>query len=66
MITTIQVHGTTLRVLKKYREQMNARSYDEVIQKLAVKKPRESFWGAGGKLSMKEILEGLRDEKNRL
>ena len=65
MITTIQLRSTTVRILKKLREQMGVRSYDEAIQKLVVKKPRKSFWGAGGSLSMIEIMEELRDKEDR-
>lgn len=65
MITTIQLKTSTVKILKKLREQMNVKSYDEAIKKLVVRKPKKSFWGAGGSISMSEIMRDLRDKKDR-
>ncbi|MCW7077214.1 MAG: hypothetical protein OCU18_08065 [Candidatus Syntrophoarchaeum sp.] len=68
MTTTIQVSRETLEVLRKIKERENLHSYDNVIQKLlkdAMKSERSAF-GMLGKRSMDEILEGLRDEEDRI
>lgn len=67
MATTIQVSNDTLDFLKQLREQFKTPSYDALLRMLIEKamKPQKSMWGAGGKLSMKEIMKGLRDESSR-
>lgn len=67
MTTTIQVNDNTMHFLKLLREQYKASSYDAVLNILIEKamKPSKSLAGAGGKLSMKEILKGLRDKSDR-
>ena len=67
MSTTIQVNDNTMHLLKLLREQYKASSYDELLNILLKKamKPSKSLCGAGGKLSMKEILKGLRDKSDR-
>ena len=67
MTTTIQVTEETVDVLKLLRGQLKVPSYDALLKILITKavKPKRSMWGAGGKLSMKEILEDLRDKSDR-
>lgn len=67
MTTTIQVNDDTIGLLKSVKEQFNLPSYD-ALMKLFVRKmmkPEKSMWGYYGKMSMKEILKGLRDETDR-
>lgn len=68
MATTIQVTEDTVELLKRLREKKQAHSYDEVVGDLARKElSSKSMWGAGRKkMSMKEILEDLRDKGHRL
>ncbi|MBI4139370.1 hypothetical protein HY483_00220 [Candidatus Woesearchaeota archaeon] len=67
MTTTIQISDKTITVLKMLRDQFRVPSYDALLQVLIqkVEKPKKTLWGAGGKLSMKEILKNLRDEHDR-
>jgi len=67
MNTTIQVTTDKVESLKELREQYHVKSYDELIGILIkkAKKPEKSMWGAGGKMTMKEILKDLRDESDR-
>ena len=68
MPTTIQIDKNTLNTLKRLKELHQMQSYEEVIHLLLRKsmKPRKSLYGYFGKKSMKEILEGLRDEGDRI
>ncbi|MBI4918397.1 hypothetical protein HY837_00580 [archaeon] len=67
MVTTIQISDHTITILKTLRDQFKVTSYDALLNLLINKavKPKETLWGAGGKLSMKEILKELRDENDR-
>ena len=67
MPTTIQIGKETLKALQKLKEANRMKSYEEVVQMLLKKsmKPMKSMYGCLGKKSMKEILEGLRDEGER-
>ncbi|RJS71538.1 MAG: hypothetical protein CW694_04980 [Candidatus Syntrophoarchaeum sp. WYZ-LMO15] len=68
MRTTIQVSRETLELLRRMKDREGLPSYDSVIQKLikdAMKSERSAF-GMLGKRSMDEILEGLRDEEDRI
>ena len=71
MVTTIQLNENTLRLLKKLKEEVEAKSYEEVIKKIIMERTKkESMAGYLGKkyglLSRKEILKGLRDKYDRL
>ena len=69
MATTIQVQKATVGLLTTLKGSYNAKSYDEVINILANRKTGKSMFGKlanGRKYSMKEILEGLRDERDRI
>ena len=67
MTTTIQVNESTVSLLKMLRDQFKVSSYDALLNLLINKfvKPKNTLWGAGGKLTMKEILKDLRDERDR-
>ena len=67
MATTIQVNENTISILKHLRTQFKVPTYDALLSILIKKalKPSKSMWGAGGKLTMKEILKDLRDESDR-
>jgi hypothetical protein len=71
MATTIQVDEKTILLLKKLKLELAASSYDETINKMAIKHIRLDKSMAGslkkytGKLSRKEILENLRDKNDR-
>jgi len=65
MPTTIQIDDRTLKILKKVKEETNASSYDEAINKIVAMRVKESLGGYLGKKPVKEILRGLRDEKDR-
>ncbi len=65
MPTTIQVDRQTVHILKMLRDQFKVPSYDALIKFLIKKSIKKSMWGAGGKMSMKEILKDLRDESDR-
>ncbi|HLD72126.1 MAG TPA: hypothetical protein VJA23_00925 [Candidatus Nanoarchaeia archaeon] len=67
MATTIQVNEDTIDFLKQLREKYAVPSYDSLIKVLIGKalKPKESLWGKGGKMKMKEILKDLRNKSDR-
>jgi len=66
MPTTIQVDNETLELLRRFKNSLNADSYDEVINAILKGGMKKSMYGALGKeKSMKNILRGLRDEGDR-
>ncbi len=68
MVTTVQVKEETLKASQQIKGMKRLSSYDEVIEqhiKEAVK-PGKSKYGEFGKKTLKAILEGLRDEKDRI
>ncbi|MBS3167513.1 hypothetical protein J4216_00105 [Candidatus Woesearchaeota archaeon] len=66
MTTTIQISDDTLELLKKYKEQTKAQTYDEVIRNfMKMKDYAKSFRGYLGKKNMKFIMKDLRDKKDR-
>ncbi len=68
MATTIQVMEETREQLQQLRKTMQAESYDEVINKLvaSLRTSHKSMYGyLGKKMSMEEIMKGLRDEDDR-
>ena len=72
MVTTIQVDEKTLLLLKKLKEELEVSSYDDAINKIAIKclKPQESMAGSLAKyvkkLSKKEILNELKEKNDRV
>ena len=67
MSTTIQLDRETVRMLKNYKEQLNANTYDEAIRKILKERTKKSMFGfLEEKKSMKNILRGLRDESDRI
>lgn len=64
--TTIQINEETLELLKKFKNNFKAGSYNEVINIILKGGVKGSLYGAMGKeKSMKKILKGLRDERDR-
>ncbi|MBS3076941.1 hypothetical protein J4233_01585 [Candidatus Pacearchaeota archaeon] len=67
--TTIQINTRTLQLLKKLKQELEAKSYEETINKLAIERTKKSIAGflgkKYGKLSRKRILKDLRDEDDR-
>lgn len=72
MVTTIQVDEKTLLILKKLKQELYASSYDEAINKIALRclKPEKSMAGSlrkyAGELSKSDILNELRDKNDRI
>jgi hypothetical protein len=72
MVTTIQVDEKTIMLLKKLKQELEASSYDDAINKIAIKclKPKLSMAGSlkkyAGKLSKQDILHDLRDKNDRI
>ena len=64
MATTIQISEETVHILKNLRDQFKLPSYDALVRFLINKKVKKSLWGAGGRLSSKEIMKDLRDESD--
>lgn len=70
MVTTIQVNERTLELLKKLKQELHAKSYEEAITKVVVQRSKgKSLAGSlgkiYGKMSRKEVLKNLRDEDDR-
>ena len=68
MTTTIQIEEDTLEILKKYKEQTKAKTYDEVIKKfmgLGMAAYARKFRGYLGKKDMNFVMKDLRDKKDR-
>ncbi|HLC36259.1 MAG TPA: hypothetical protein VJK05_01470 [archaeon] len=68
MVTSIQIKESTSQLLKSLKKKENAKSYDEIIIQLIKTKPNKSMAGVLGRkkhYSRKELLKGLRDEKDR-
>ncbi len=71
MTTTIQVEDKTLLLLKKLKDELMAKSYDEAIIKLAIKKTKtKSMAGSLKKYykkgeTLKDILKELQNERRR-
>jgi len=72
MVTTIQVDEKTILLLKKLKQELQASSYDDAINKIAIKclKPDKSMAGSLkkyiGKLSRNQILNNLKDKHDRI
>ncbi|MBI2208835.1 hypothetical protein HYU50_05050 [Candidatus Woesearchaeota archaeon] len=66
MPTTIQVDNETLDLLKRFKNSLNAESYNDVINAILKGGLKKSMYGTLGKeKNMKSILRGLRDEQDR-
>ncbi len=70
--TTVQVNEQTLMLLKKLKQELEARSYDEVINKVAIQRTRKEVKSMAGSLkkyfkneSLKKILKELDDERRK-
>ena len=67
MPTTIQLNEDTARMLKNYKKQLHADTYDEVLKKILKERTEKSMFGFLGKnKDMKVTLRGLRDETDRI
>ncbi len=72
MVTTIQVNEKTIMLLKKLKQELEVSSYDDAINKIAIKclKPEISMAGSlkkyVGKLSKTDILHDMRDKNDRI
>ncbi len=68
MATTIQVNDSTLQTLKQLKETLNLPTYESVIRWMLKKtlRQKKSMYGALGTKSIENILEGLRDEEDRM
>lgn len=72
MVTTIQVNEKTIMLLKKLKQELEVSSYDDAINKIAIKclKPEKSMAGSlkryTGKLTKQDILNDLRDKNDRI
>ena len=75
MVTTIQVDENTLLLLKKLKEELNAYSYDEAINKIAGERSKNyakkhSMAGSLKKYykkgeTLKDILKELQNERRK-
>ena len=66
MPTTIQIENETLDLLKRFKNNLNVDSYNDVINAILKGGIKKSMYGALGKeKNMKSILRGLRDERDR-
>jgi len=65
MVTTIQLEEETAEQLKKLKESMKMKTYDEVVKHLVKKNVRKSMFGALSHLDRDELLRDLRDKHDR-
>ncbi|MBI2657559.1 hypothetical protein HYX08_02580 [Candidatus Woesearchaeota archaeon] len=66
MATTIQIDERTLEMLKKIKDETEAASYDDAINKIiADRMKKESLAGYLGRRPVKGILKGLREKHDR-
>ena len=66
MPTTIQIDERTLDSIKKIKDETQAASYDEAINKIIAERlKKESLAGYLGRKPIKEILKGLREKHDR-
>ncbi|MEK6889353.1 MAG: hypothetical protein AABW80_04575 [Nanoarchaeota archaeon] len=71
MVTTIQVDEKTLLILKKLKEALDASSYDEAINKVAVKhlRPKKSMAGSLAKYyknySTEQMIKELKEDRRK-
>ena len=73
MVTTIQIDERTLLLLKKLKEDLEARSYDDAINKIVVHKIAKKTKSLAGSLkkylkkgeTLQTILKELQDERRK-
>jgi len=67
-MTTIQITNSTHQTLKQLKKNLDLSTYEDVIQWMLKKtlEQKKSMYGALGTKSMDEVLEGLRDEEDRM
>jgi hypothetical protein len=71
MTTTIQVNERTILLLKKLKEELNASSYDEAIQKItSIRNKKNSLAGNlkkyYNKEKISEVLSKIREKNDRI
>ncbi|MFA5857001.1 MAG: hypothetical protein WC867_06580 [Candidatus Pacearchaeota archaeon] len=72
MVTTIQVDEKTILLLKRLKQELDVSSYDDAINKMAMKclKPEKSLAGSLKKyvkeLSREDILDDLKEKDDRV
>ena len=65
--TTIQIENPTKELLNELKKNYNSKTYDEVIKTLVSKKTK-SIYGKlakGKKISVAEMMKGVRDKRDR-
>ena len=70
MVTTIQLNENTLDLLRKLKEEVRAKSYEEAIKKVIMERiNRESMAGYLNKYykkkKLKDVLKELQDERRK-
>jgi uncharacterized protein YqgV (UPF0045/DUF77 family) len=73
METTIQINVKTLLLLKKLKQQVQAKSYDETINKIVVQRANRKTKSMGGSLKKylkkektpQKILKELQEERRK-
>ncbi len=66
MTTTIQIQDETAELLKRYKEQLHLKTYDEAIRKMMhLGDYAKQFRGILGKGTMKDVMKDLRDKTDR-
>ncbi len=70
MVTTIQVNENTLELLKKIKQEFEAQSYDEAINRVVIERTKgESMAGSLKKYfknqSYKEVVKELQNERRK-
>ena len=70
MVTTIQINEQTLELLRKIKEEVQAKSYEEAIKKIIIDRTKKkSMAGSLAKYyknkSLKEILKELQDDRRK-
>lgn len=64
--STIQVEKPTKDLLNELKHNFGSKTYDEVIQTLVKRKTGSAFGKfAKGKVSVAEMMKGLRDKNDR-
>jgi len=65
--TTIQIENPTKELLNELKKNYNSKTYDEVIKTLVSRKTK-SIYGKlakGKKISVAEMMKGVRDKSGR-
>jgi len=65
--TTIQIEDPTKELLNELKKNFHSKTYDQVINALARKKTKSMYGklAKGKKISIAEMMKGLRDKSDR-